>query len=80
MITEKKKRTQRTQILLLMEDGRPRTMLQIARETHIERATICRRIAELRTAGKVYKAFTSKDHLTDELAGYYTIYPQFFIN
>ena len=72
MITESRKRTQRNRILGVLNDERPRTMLQIARETHIERATICRRISELRASGQVFKVYTAKDYLTDEMAGYYT--------
>lgn len=50
---------------------RPKTMLEVARETGIERANICRYIAEFREADTVEVAFKNLCPITNHRANFY---------
>lgn len=52
--------------------GRPLTMLQVAKLTDIERANICRRVAELRDENSIYLVRKGLCPITHHRAGFYT--------
>lgn len=51
------------------------TRLQLARATGIERATICRRVAELRDSGRVFVHHSDLDPITNTKAEFLAIKP-----
>ena len=51
----------------------PKTMLQVAKETKIERASICRRIAELREIDRIEVVKRGLCPITKHRAGFYKI-------
>lgn len=51
------------------------TRLQLARATGIERATICRRVAELRDSGRVFVHHEDLDPITNTKAEFLAIKP-----
>ena len=62
------KRQQRIILAFLQDYLEGATRLQIARGTGIERATICRRVAELRGAGLLHVHHEGLDPLTNTKA------------
>lgn len=52
--------------------NKPRTMLQVARKTGIERASICRRVAELRKQHRIFLCGREICPISGHRAGYYT--------
>ena len=51
----------------------PKTMLEVSKETGIERASICRRIAELRELNKIEVIRKGLCKITKHRAGFYQI-------
>lgn len=62
------KKQQRIILAFLRDYLEGATRLQIARGTGIERATICRRVAELRERGLLHVHHKGPDHLTNTKA------------
>ena len=54
----------------------PRTMLQVSRATGIERANICRRVAELRRARAIYPVGRGLCPISKDRATFYTTSPR----
>lgn len=68
------KLTQQTQVLRLLESPNPNgyTRMQIARCLGIERASVCRRVAELRDLGLIWVVKVGLDPITNERASFLT--------
>lgn len=74
MLPQKVIQSQQKRVLNLLRSPNPEgyTRMQIARCLGIERATICRRVAELRDLGLVRVVKTDLDPLTKERATFLT--------
>lgn len=59
---------------------KPLTMLQAARKTGIERASICRRVAELRKKNRIFLCGTGICPISRDKAGFYTTSPKVAFN
>lgn len=77
MITEQNKRTQQRKVYELLCSPNPDgfTRMQIALCLGIERASVCRRVAELRDMGKIWIVKKGIDPTTKERASFVTSNP-----
>ena len=78
MITERKIRTQQRRVFELLSSPNPDgfTRMQIALCLGIERASVCRRVAELRDMGKLWIVKKGIDPTTKEGATFLTCNPE----
>lgn len=78
MITEQNKRTQQRKVYELLCSPNPDgfTRMQIALCLGIERASVCRRVAELRDMGKIWIVKKGIDPTTKERASFVTSNPE----
>ncbi|MHA6697329.1 hypothetical protein [Chryseobacterium sp. A321] len=67
------------QRVVLSLQKQPLTMLQVARKTGIERASICRRVAQLRKTNSIYLVKTGLCPITKHRAGFYTTNRDIFL-
>ena len=76
-MTESKIRTQQKRIYELLSEPNSDgfTRMQIAIRLGIERASVCRRVAELRDMGKLWVVRTGIDPTTKEVATFVTCNP-----
>lgn len=71
MTTIKHPKTNQKYLILKAFSGTPKTMLQVARITGIERANICRRVAEFQDQNRIALVFKSICPITKARAGFY---------
>lgn len=71
MTTIKHYKTNQKSLILKAFRGTPKTMLQVARITGIERANICRRVAELQDQNRIVLVCKSICPITKARAGFY---------
>ena len=70
--TEKAHRITQERLVFEAMKGRPVTMLMASHATGVERANICRIVADLRKRGMIWKVYIIKCEITKHKAGYYT--------
>lgn len=71
-ISLKAKRERQLSILIDAFSRTPLTMLQVAKKTGIERASICRRVAELRREHRIFLCGKGVCPISHDQAGFYT--------
>lgn len=79
-ISLKAKRERQLSILVDAFSRTPLTMLQVAKKTGIERASICRRVAELRRQHSIYICGKRTCPISHDKAAFYTTSPKVAYN